>query len=138
MNKDHAAFQTTAYLETAHQSAARLQPQQHAQGIAKAIDQVKIEVTMPPTYADNPALFASLLLDTRIAAPQTIRKVIINERKQAVIVGADVEISPVAVMHRNRLIQAGDQTYNEFVGRRSGDETSKTKLTRRSSMPSTP
>jgi flagellar P-ring protein FlgI len=117
MNKDHAAFQTTSYLET------RINEQRDfvdlggstGQGPARAIDQVQIEVTIPPSYADNPALFAALLLDTRLSPPQTDTRVIVNERKKILIVGADVEVSPVAVMHKNRLIQVGDQLIDEAV-----------------------
>jgi flagellar P-ring protein precursor FlgI len=128
LNKDHASFQTAAYLETVINQQPDFLQNSASIGIAKAIDQVKIEVVVPPNYADNPALFASLLLDTRITHPQTDTKVIINERKQAIIVGADVEIGPVAVMHRNRLIQTGDDTYNEFVAVDPQMDSSRTKL----------
>ena len=128
MNKDHASFQTTSYLENLINTQRDFMQESTDQRIAKAIDQVKIEVTIPPTYADNPALFASLLLDTRTYPPKTDTKVIINERKQAIIVGIDVEIGPVAVMHKNRLIQTGDQPYNEFVPVDPSAEISKPKL----------
>jgi flagellar P-ring protein precursor FlgI len=130
MNKDHSGFQTTADLETLiNQQPDFTSSSSSGHGIAKAIDQVKLEVTIPSTYTDNPALFASLLLDTRTYSPKTDSKVIINERKQAIIVGVDVEIGPVAVMHKNRLIQTGDQTYNEFVGVDPAAEVQKPKLT---------
>jgi flagellar P-ring protein precursor FlgI len=128
MNKDHAAFQTTADLEALINQQPDFTSGVTGQGIAQAIDQVKIEVNVPPSYANNPALFASLLLDTRTYPPKTDSKVIINERKQAIIVGVDVEIGPVAVMHKNRLIQTGDQSYNEFVGIDPSLEASKPKL----------
>jgi flagellar P-ring protein precursor FlgI len=98
------------------------------QGIARAIDQVQVEVAIPATYADDPALFASRMLGTRIARPPIDNKVIVNERKQALIVGADVEIGAVAVMHRNRLIQVGDIQINEAVGFDIVGDGSKTKL----------
>jgi flagellar P-ring protein precursor FlgI len=129
MNKDHASFQTTAYLENLINTQRDFIQGSSDQGIAKAIDQVKIDVTIPQSYADNPALFASLLMDTRTYPPKTDTKVIINERKQAIIVGVDVEIGPVAVMHKNRLIQTGDQTFNEFVAVDPSQDNSKPKLT---------
>jgi flagellar P-ring protein precursor FlgI len=128
MNKDHAAFQTTAELESLINQQRDFNSESTGEGIAKAIDQVKIEVTIPPSYAKNPALFAALLLDTRAYPSKTDTKVIINERKQAIIVGVDVEIGAVAVMHKNRLIQTGDQTYNEFVALDPAAETAKPKL----------
>lgn len=129
MHKDHAAFQTTAYLEQLINQQRDFSPgASTASGIAHAVDQVKIEVLIPPTYADNPALFASLLLDTRVFPPKTDTKVIINERKRAIIVGADVEIAPVAVMHGNRVIQTGGEPVNQFVTVDPTADTSQTKL----------
>lgn len=124
MNKDHASFQNSNYL------ADRINSQQDfGSGTARAIDQVKIEVTIPKIYEDKPAQFAGLLLETRIARFQTDTKVIINERKKAVIVGADVEIGPVAVMHKNRLIQTGGaDTSGEFVPVELAADGVKTKL----------
>ncbi len=124
MNKDHASFQNTNYLAERINSQPDL-----GYNVARAIDQVKIEVTIPKLYEDNPAQFAGLLLDTRVARFQTDTKVIINERKKAVIVGADVEIGPVAVMHKNRLIQTGGaEGIGEFVSLDMVGDGSKTKL----------
>jgi flagellar P-ring protein FlgI len=123
MNKDHASFQNTNYL------ADRINSQPDLYNAARAIDQVKIEVTVPELYKVNPAQFAGLLLDTRVARFQTDTKVIINERKKAVIVGADVEIGPVAVMHKNRLIQTGGtEGTGEFVSLDMVGDGTKTKL----------
>jgi flagellar P-ring protein precursor FlgI len=115
MNKDHAAFQTTSELEQNINQQPDFSGTSAGQGVARAIDQVQIEVTIPPTYADNPSHFAAMLMSTRIYKPQSDTKVIINERTQALIIGADVEIGPVAVMHKNRLIQVGDLLVNEAV-----------------------
>ena len=61
-----------------------------------------------------------------MSPPQTDTRVIINERKQLLIVGADVEIGPVAVMHKNRLIQVGrGQPVNEAVAFNQRGDTSK-------------
>jgi len=127
MNKDHAAFQAAAYVEGVINNERDFASASAAQGIARAIDQVTIEVTIPPTYEKNPTQFASLLLDTRLAPIPTNTQVIVNERKQALIVGADVEIGPVAVMHKNRLITVGDQQVNEAVAFDLRSETSQQK-----------
>jgi flagellar P-ring protein precursor FlgI len=128
INKDHAAFQTAHYVEGAINNLPDFTLSSTGQGIAKAIDQVTIEVAIPPNYSDNPAMFASLLLDTRLAPPQVDTRVIINERAQAIIIGADVEVSPVAVMHKNRLIQVGGETINEAVEFNPAGDMTKPKL----------
>jgi flagellar P-ring protein precursor FlgI len=128
LNKDHAAFQTTHDVEAAINDQRDFTTGSSAEPIAKAIDQVKVEVTVPKTYADSPALFASLVLDARLAPPQVDTRVIINERKQAFIIGADVEISPVAVMHKNRLIQVGGEQLNQAVAFEPKGDSSQPKL----------
>jgi flagellar P-ring protein FlgI len=128
MNKDHAAFQTTAFVESAINTQPDFASGSTGQTIARAIDQVKIEVTIPKSYSDDPALFASLLLDTRLDPPRIDTRVIINERKQVIIVGPDVEIGPVAVMHKNRLIQVGGQPENQAVAFDPKGDMSKPRL----------
>src|SRR5207253_2637137 len=128
INKDHAAFLTAIDVQD------RINEERDFQSIstkeiARAIDQVTIEVTVPPTYKDNPALFAKTVLNVRLSPPQVDTRVIINERKGIFIVGADVEIGSVAVMHKNRLIQVGsDQPVNEAVPFNTRGDTSKPKL----------
>ena len=128
INKDHAGFQTAAEVEM----AINQQPDFSAStghGVARAIDQVNIEVTIPRSYADNPTLFVHRLLsDTRLTPPAVDTRVIINERKQELIVGADVEIGSVAIMHKNRLIQVGNETVNQAVAFDPKRDLSKPKL----------
>jgi flagellar P-ring protein FlgI len=130
INKDHAAFHTATDVEQAINNERDFRLSDATSEIARAIDQVTIEVTVPKTYADKPTLFASTLLyKTRLSPPQVDTRVIINERKQIFIVGADVEIGPVAVMHKNRLIQVGgDPPVNEAVAFNPRGDTSKPKL----------
>jgi flagellar P-ring protein FlgI len=128
INKDHAAFHTATDVERAINQEPDFVNSSGAVEIAKALDQVTIEVTIPRSYADKPTLFASTLLTTRLSPPQVDTRVIINERKQIFIIGADVEIGPVAVMHKNRLIQVGDQTVSEAVAFNPRGDTSKPKL----------
>jgi flagellar P-ring protein precursor FlgI len=128
MSKDHATFQMSTLVEQSVNREPDFRVGSSGEGIAKALDQVRVQVQIPMTYADNPALFASVLMDTRVGRPQTDTTVIINERKQAVIVGADVEIGPVAVMHKNRLIQVGGEQLNQFVEVNPAADTQKPKL----------
>ncbi|QDU30845.1 Flagellar P-ring protein precursor [Anatilimnocola aggregata] len=128
MSKDQATFQMTSLVEQSVNREPDFRIGSTGEGIARALDQVRVQVIIPATYADNPALFASVLMETRVGRPQTDTTVIINERKQAVIVGADVEIGPVAVMHKNRLIQVGGEQLNQFVEVNPAAETQKPKL----------
>lgn len=122
LNKDHAAFQTTHDVETAINQESDLAKS------ARAIDQLQVEVTIPRIYADSPAEFASILLSKRLLPPPVDTRVIINERKQMLSIGADVEINPVAIMHKNRLIQVGETTENQAVEFNTrGDLTSEAK-----------
>jgi flagellar P-ring protein precursor FlgI len=131
INKDHAAFHTAIDVQDAINNERDFQGSSTTE-IARAVDQVTIEVSIPDTYKDNPTLFASTVLhNTRLSPPQVDTRVIINERKQIFIIGADVEIGPVAVMHKNRLIQVSpDQPpLNEAVAFNiRGTDSSKPKL----------
>lgn len=129
MNKDHAAFRTTHDVEAEINSQRDFISTNTGQGIARAIDQVTIEVTIPQSYRESPALFASLLLDTRLVPPQNNTRVIINERKQQLAIGADVEIGPVAVMHKSRLIRVGPEAVNQAVSFDIKQDPEKPKLT---------
>jgi len=128
MNKDHATFQTASDVERAINNERDFYTSSGERGIARAIDQVTIDVTIPASYSDNPALFAATLLSTRLAPAMVDTRVIINERKQAIIVGADVEINPVVVMHKNRIIQVGDQQLQEAVAFNPRGDSSRPKL----------
>src|SRR6185369_7896142 len=129
INKDHAAFHTAIDVQEGVNNERDFQSTSTKE-IARAIDQVTIEVTIPPNYKDNPTLFAHTVLNVRLSPPPVDTRVIINERKGIFIVGADVEIGPVAVMHKNRLIQvsAEQPPANEAVPFNIRGETSKPKL----------
>ena len=58
INKDHAAFHTAIDVQDAINNERDFQSTSTKE-IARAIDQVTIEVTIPPNYKDNPTLFAS-------------------------------------------------------------------------------
>lgn len=123
MDKDHASFATTNYLAN-----EVINKQLDSPGMAHAIDQTQVEVEVPKLYADRPAVFASYLLETRVVMSTADTKVVINERKKAIIIGKDVEVAMVAVMHKNRLIQAGPEQVSQFVVVDPTPESNSTKL----------
>jgi flagellar P-ring protein precursor FlgI len=85
--------------------------------IAKALNQVNIEVTIPKYYADDPVNFVSLILSLPIAEPKSVPRVVINERSGSIVISGDVEIGAVAVTHKNIVIETVEAGPNKrFVG----------------------
>ncbi|MEM6978275.1 MAG: flagellar basal body P-ring protein FlgI [Planctomycetota bacterium] len=74
---------------------------------AKAIDQLHVEVKIPPLYRSNPIKFIWLVLDIPIQLDGRDQRVVINEADGVVVIGEDVEIAPVLITHRNLRIEAG-------------------------------
>jgi flagellar P-ring protein precursor FlgI len=122
LDEYHASFQTAYDIEallndpqtfgvfTASDSVASSpygSPAMPQQQIARALDQVNIEVLIPETYRDNAVQFAAEVLDTRLLNREREARVVINERSGVIVIGENVEIGPVAVTHKNLSIQTG-------------------------------
>jgi len=75
--------------------------------LAKALNQVNIEVTIPPQYRDAAVPFVSQILNLPMLEPETGSRVVINERAGSIVFSADVEIGAVAVTHKNMVIETG-------------------------------
>ncbi len=63
-----------------------------------------VTVNLPPSYANRPIEFIAELERLKVE-PDQIAKVVINERTGTVILGNDVRIAPVAIMHGNLTVQ---------------------------------
>ncbi len=63
-----------------------------------------VTVNLPSSYANRPIEFISEL-ERLTVEPDQIAKVVINERTGTVILGNDVRIAPVAIMHGNLTVQ---------------------------------
>lgn len=74
--------------------------------IARAIDQLHIEVGIPRAYQAEEVQFISLLMDIPLAQIKKPKRVVINEREGVIVIGEDVLISPVAINHKNLTIDA--------------------------------
>lgn len=96
---------TTGAGQTSRLSASRQNLGNRPQ--ARAIDQVHVEVFIPPLYQNNPIKFITLLLDIPIQLANRGKRVVINEADGVVVIGDDVEIAPVLITHRNLRIEAG-------------------------------
>ena len=84
--------------------------------VARALGPVNIEVTVPDTYQNDPVSFVAQILEMRIFNPQTQSKVVINERAETIVIGAEVQIGAVVLSHKNLVIEPpGDAAAARFV-----------------------
>jgi flagellar P-ring protein precursor FlgI len=124
LDEYHASFQTAYDIEAllndpqtfgvftgedSFTSSAYDDPSATRQQIARALDQVNIEVTIPETYRANAVQFVAEVLDTRLLNRGGEARVVINERSGVIVIGENVEIGPVAVTHKSLSIQTGDR-----------------------------
>jgi flagellar P-ring protein precursor FlgI len=63
-----------------------------------------VTVNLPSSYLNRPIEFVAELESLKVE-PDQVAKVVINERTGTVILGSDVRISPVAIMHGNLTVQ---------------------------------
>ncbi len=78
--------------------------------IARALDQVNIEVEVPRQYLndpDGPALFLSQLWRQELLTLPLSPRVVINQRAGSIVISGDAEIRPVAITHRNIVVETG-------------------------------
>lgn len=128
LNKSHADFEVAQemasainnnlsnYLKDKSSDDTYSSPQ--LQPLARALDQVNIEVTLPKQYRDDPVDFVSQVMSIQMIEPQTGGRVIINERAGSIVISGEVEIGSVAVTHNNLVIQTQGvpPVGSEFVG----------------------
>lgn len=72
--------------------------------VARALNGGTVQVRIPQQYAGNPVAFIAELEDLPIE-PDTVARVVINERTGTVVVGEHVRIYPVAIAHGNLTIR---------------------------------
>lgn len=119
LDKDISSFNTAQYIEdiinqlnnTGLNSGSSI-PQDQAlansnfQLLARALDPVHIEVSLPKYYRERPVAFVALLMETPLPNIQNKKRVVINEREGVIVIGEDVLIAPVAITHKNLTIEA--------------------------------
>ncbi|HEY3282776.1 MAG TPA: flagellar basal body P-ring protein FlgI [Armatimonadota bacterium] len=65
---------------------------------ASAEDPASVRVRIPPAYAGKTVDFLALIDDASVT-PDTIAKVVVNERTGTIVIGGNVKLSPVALSH---------------------------------------
>ena len=71
---------------------------------AKALNPGLVSVTVPPDYANRPTEFVALLEALTVEADIPAR-VVVNERTGTIVLGKDVRIRPVAILHGNLTVE---------------------------------
>lgn len=104
LEANHADFEVAQ--EVADQINSQLGLQNSAGPLARALDQLSIEVQIPPQYKDDPVKWTYQLLALPILEPRTGSRVVINERAGSIVISGDVEIGAVVVTHRNVVVDA--------------------------------
>jgi flagellar P-ring protein precursor FlgI len=123
LNRNHADFQVAQEIaELIDSQLSFLSPR--ASGatasaggrLARALDSLNIEVSVPSQFTDDAVAFVSQVLSLPISEPQTASRVVINERAGTIVISGDVEISAVLVTSKGMVIEAGEpNTGNRFV-----------------------
>jgi flagellar P-ring protein FlgI len=76
--------------------------------LAKPENSAVVTVTIPPDYADRAVEFVAELESLEVKADRPAR-VVINERTGTIVMGKEVRVSPVAIMHGNLTVEIQTQ-----------------------------
>ena len=106
LDKNHAGFQVAQ--EVADLINSQLSFQSGEIALAKAINQINVEVTIPRQYREYPVQFISQVHSLPIMEPRMGARVVINQRAGSIVITGDVEIGAVVVTHKNVVIEAGN------------------------------
>ncbi|NUQ63599.1 MAG: flagellar basal body P-ring protein FlgI [Pirellulales bacterium] len=106
LDPNHAGFQVTQ--EIAELINSQLSFQSSGVPLAKAQNQVCVEVSLPPQYVEDPVLFVSQILSLPVTEVPTGPRVVIHERTGSIVISGDVEIGPVVVTHKNVVIETAN------------------------------
>jgi flagellar P-ring protein precursor FlgI len=105
LDRDHASFRSAS--EVARVVNADVSFEANGRQLAKAISPGVIQVTIPEQYRADPMQFIAQVLDVGIDNPHTQARVVVNAKAGTVIVTGEVEISPVAISHKNLSLTIG-------------------------------
>ena len=73
----------------------------HDPKVARPIDQMSIEITIPEEYRSKPVQFAARVLEVRLPVIPNIETVVVNETTGVISMSADLEITPQVLQHQN-------------------------------------
>jgi len=111
LDRNHADFQLAQ--DVAELINGQLGFQTRTGEMARALNQENIEVIIPAQYRERPVSFVSQVLSLPMLEPQTVSRVVINERAGSIVIDGDMEIGAAVISHKNMVIETtGGDTGN--------------------------
>jgi flagellar P-ring protein precursor FlgI len=77
---------------------------EHFGAVARAENSAVVSVALPPRFQPNPTGFIAEM-ERITVEPDRTERLIINERTGTIVIGKDVRVSPVAIIHGNLTVQ---------------------------------
>ena len=74
--------------------------------MARALDQMNVQVKIPYEYLSNPVEFVAEVGEVKLIEVNKVPKVVINERAGIIVIDQGVEIAPIEISHKGIVIQA--------------------------------
>jgi flagellar P-ring protein precursor FlgI len=96
--------------------------------VAHAVDGRRVEVTLPQNYASSPTAFIASVEGISIM-PDTVARIVVNERTGTIVMGGNVTIGNVSVAHGNLTVQVRENPQVSQPGPLSGGTTAVTPQT---------
>jgi flagellar P-ring protein precursor FlgI len=75
--------------------------------VAHASDPGRVSVNLPPSYANSPAAFVASI-ENMTVRPDTVARVVVNERTGTIVMGGNVKIGNVSVAHGNLTVKVAE------------------------------
>jgi flagellar P-ring protein precursor FlgI len=107
LDKDHATFRSASEVAQAVNRDTSFEA--NGEPVARAESPGVITVRIPKQYANNQMQFIAQVLDVGIDNPHTQARVVLNAKAGTVVVTGEVEISPVAISHKNLTLTIGNE-----------------------------
>jgi flagellar P-ring protein precursor FlgI len=122
LDSDHASFKVAQEVadavnsETLGTTDSRIGSDQLQSSVARALDQLNVEVIIPEYEQDNPVGFISRILEKAITDPSVkAGRVVVNEHTGSIVIDGEVEIGPVVVTHPNIVVSTDPTAAGHFV-----------------------
>jgi flagellar P-ring protein precursor FlgI len=96
--------------------------------VAHAVDGRVISVAIPPSYMNSPSAFVASIEGVQVR-PDTVAKVVVNERTGTIVMGGNVTIGNTAVAHGNLMVRVTETPEVSQPGPLSGGTTTTTPRT---------